>query len=172
MLQTPPATEAPRQDEPMTECGSRPSGLSTFSSWCSVAPGRHTTCRPPSMSRIPATHGVHEDHVTVVVLAIRRRPSGQTCIGRLHDDELSSINTPAEHAIAEPRCLVAQPPTRHRFQTDSRCESVAFRQAGSTRGGDRQWTSGWPGSPERRSPRREPRALSTDGEKKALIPGL
>jgi hypothetical protein len=31
-LQIPPITEAPMQEEPITECGSRPSGFSAFSS--------------------------------------------------------------------------------------------------------------------------------------------
>ncbi|VDZ99336.1 Uncharacterised protein [Salmonella enterica subsp. enterica] len=32
LLQMPPMTDAPIHDEPITECGSRPSGLSAFSS--------------------------------------------------------------------------------------------------------------------------------------------
>ena len=43
-----PNTDAPMHEEPMTECGLRPSGCNRFSSSNSVAPGRHTTCRPLS----------------------------------------------------------------------------------------------------------------------------
>ena len=53
LLQTPPRTEAPMQDEPITECGSRPKGRSAFSSASSVAPGRQTTWRPPSIRCTP-----------------------------------------------------------------------------------------------------------------------
>jgi hypothetical protein len=45
-LHTRPNTEAPLQDEPITECGSRPSGFSAFSSSKSVAPGWQITWRP------------------------------------------------------------------------------------------------------------------------------
>lgn len=34
----PPNTDAPMHEEPITECGSRPIGLSSRSSWSSVAP--------------------------------------------------------------------------------------------------------------------------------------
>ena len=43
LLQMPPSTDAPMHDEPMTECGLRPSGASVCSSLSRVAPGRHTT---------------------------------------------------------------------------------------------------------------------------------
>ena len=39
LLQMPPITEAPMQDDPITECGSRPNGLSAFSSEYNVVPG-------------------------------------------------------------------------------------------------------------------------------------
>ena len=42
----------------MTECGSRPSGASVFSSTSSVAPGRQTTWRPSSITCTPASRWV------------------------------------------------------------------------------------------------------------------
>ena len=49
LLQIPPTTDAPKQDDPITECGSRPRGASACSSACSVVPGRQMACRPPSI---------------------------------------------------------------------------------------------------------------------------
>jgi hypothetical protein len=54
----PPSTEAPMQDEPITECGSRPSGASVCSSRSSVAPGRHSTWRPSFNSWMPVRRSV------------------------------------------------------------------------------------------------------------------
>ncbi|CFW02632.1 Uncharacterised protein [Bordetella pertussis] len=48
----PPNTEAPRHDEPISECGSRPSGASVCSSWSRVDPGKQMTWRPSRMSWI------------------------------------------------------------------------------------------------------------------------
>jgi len=46
------------QDEPITECGSRPSGASARSSASSVAPGRHTTWAPSLISCTPVRRSV------------------------------------------------------------------------------------------------------------------
>ncbi|MGA7328905.1 MAG: hypothetical protein WBX25_31570 [Rhodomicrobium sp.] len=51
-------TEAPIQEEPITECGLRPSGCNRFSSSKSVVPGRQTTCWPSLMRWIFAIRNV------------------------------------------------------------------------------------------------------------------
>ena len=86
----PPNTDAPMQDEPMTECGSRPSGAAAVLSSNSVAPGRQITW-PSLVDQLDlAMRSVLTMTISaIIVVAIRRRSAGQAGIGRLHDDDLA-----------------------------------------------------------------------------------
>ena len=50
LLHTPPTIDAPMQEEPITECGSRPYGASTSSRPNNVLPGKPMICCALSIS--------------------------------------------------------------------------------------------------------------------------
>ena len=87
------------QEEPITECGSRPSGRSAFSSVSSVAPGRQTTCRPPSIRWTPFEPAQADQHdLAVVIVAPGGRAAGEPGIGRLEDHDVPRGDGRLQHA--------------------------------------------------------------------------
>jgi hypothetical protein len=105
----PPTIEASMQDEPMTECGFRPSGLSSVSRLKQGRPGQ-TDDLPAILNQIDPVYaqGVDDDHRPVVVVTVWRRTARQFGVDGLHDDCGARGDTGLQHTQ-----LFQEPPRQH-----------------------------------------------------------
>jgi hypothetical protein len=117
------------QEEPITECGSRPSGRSGVSRSNSVDPGRQTTCAPCRI-RCRADAG-RDHHHRPVIIAIGRGATGQPRIGGLGDHDDPRRHTGAQHApLFHQAAWLRHGQNRSRTEADTLGEGPHFGLAG------------------------------------------